>query len=281
MERDIKQLYEIAATIRKDIFTTICNGGGGHLASSFSIVEILTAIYFGNILNYDCKSPCDPDRDRFILSKGHGAVALYSILCRAGYFDKSVLNTYCKGQSKLGGLANMQTCLGVEASTGTLGHGFGFAGGIAWTGKTDEKKYRVITLLGDGECQEGSIWEGAMFASQNKLGNLTAIVDYNKLQAMDNIDNIVGMEPFTSKWESFGWEVAEVDGHSIEQLLNELKKPYQADGKPKVIIAHTTKGKGVSYMENSPAWHYRLPDSEEMKVAIEELNIEENEVMIK
>ncbi len=279
MEKDLSTLYNIAEEIRKNVFKTICRSSGGHIASSFSIVEILTALYFGNVLNYDSKNPNNPERDRFVLSKGHGAVALYATLFKAGYFGESTLNTYCHRESKLGSLANMDVSMGIEASTGSLGHGFGFAGGIAWTGKNKGKKYKVYALIGDGECQEGSIWEGALFASQNCLDNFITIIDFNKLQAMDRLEKIVSIEPLAQKWEAFGWEVKEVDGHDIKQIIDVLTEPTCSKGKPRVVIAHTIKGKGVGYMENSPTWHYRFPNGDEMETAMLELGIRRQELM--
>lgn len=273
------ELIKIAKDMRKSIFKMIYKAGGGHISPSFSIVEILTTLYFGGILKYDPKQPQMPERDRFILSKGHAGTALYAILARAGFFDESVLDTYCKPGSILGGHPDTHKIPGIEASTGALGHGFLYANGIALAGKMDRADYNVYALLGDGECQEGSIWEAALFASHHQLGNFTAIIDYNKLQAMDNHDKIVRLEPFADKWRAFGWDVHEVDGHNIEALMDILGKPKQIDSAPRAVIAHTVKGKGVSYMENAPLWHFRLPNSEELKIAMEELDISAEELI--
>lgn len=263
-------LQEKVKELRQVIFKTICKGGGGHIPASLSIVEILTVLYYG-ILDIDPQSPYAPERDRFILSKGHAGVALYAILADKGFFDKQYLDTFGKRGTILGGHPDMHKVPGVEASTGALGHGFPFGVGIALGGKFDKKSYRVFILLGDGECQEGSIWEAALFAPHHKLDNVIVIIDYNKFQAMDRLDKIVGLEPLVDKWQSFGWEVKEVDGHNIEELQKVFQAAPFVKDKPSVVIAHTIKGKGISFMENAAVWHYRMPDEEEMKVAYRDL----------
>lgn len=251
----------------------ICEGGGGHIPASLSIVEILAVLYHG-ILNIDPKDPQDPDRDRFILSKGHAAVALYAILADKGFFDKKHLDTFGRPGTILGGHPDMHKVPGVEASTGALGHGFPFGLGLALSAKLDKKNYRVFVLLGDGECQEGSIWEAALFAPQHKLDNVIAIIDHNKCQALDRLDKIVCLDPLADKWKAFGWEVKEVDGHNISELKEVFESAPFVSGKPSLVIAHTIKGKGVSFMENIPLWHYRLPNEEEMKIVCDELNLD-------
>jgi len=268
----MQDLSQKAKEIRKSVFKTICNGGGGHLTGSLSIVEILTVLY-NSILRIDPKKLKDPNRDRFILSKGHAGVSLYAVLADKGFFDKKHLDTYGKKGTILGGHPDMYKVPGVEASTGALGHGFPFGVGIALAGKKDKKDYRVFVVVGDGECQEGSIWEAALFAAQFKLDNLTVILDYNKLQAMDRLDTIIGLNPLAEKWKSFGWEVKEVDGHDMNALHKLFTSVPFSPGKPNLILAHTIKGKGVSFMENVPIWHYRLPNAEEMKKACEELGL--------
>jgi len=274
----IDHLKKITATIRKELFITVYKGGGGHIGGALSSVDILTALYFGNILKYDALNPDMPDRDRFILSKGHSSTLLYTVLANAGFISKKELGTYGKSGTSLGGHPKINDIPGIEASTGALGHGLCFATGIALAGKIDGKSYRTYTLLGDGECQEGSIWEAALFAAHQKLGFLTAIVDYNKLQAMDKLDNIIGLESLAGKWRAFGWDVTEVEGHDISQLLNAFRQTRNIGDAPKVIIAHTVKGKGISFMENAPLWHYRLPDKDELKIAMSELNITDEEL---
>lgn len=269
----IKDLENKARELRKAVFKAICKGGGGHIPASLSIVEILIVLYC-DVLKIDPKSPKDPMRDRFILSKGHAGVSLYAILADRGFFDKKCIDTFGKCGTILGGHPDMHRVAGVEASTGALGHGFPFGVGVALAGKMDKKNYRVFVLVGDGECQEGSVWEAALFAPQHKLDNLTVIIDYNKLQAMDRLEKIVSLEPLVDKWRSFGWEAKEVDGHSIPELGDIFKSLPFISGKPNLIIAHTTKGKGISYMEEAPIWHYRLPNKEEMKIACEELGLD-------
>ena len=268
---DLKQK---AAQLRKTIFKVICQGGGGHIPACLSIVEILTVLYH-QILLIDPDNPKESDRDRFILSKGHAGVALYAVLAAKGFITHDQLATYGHSPTMLGGHPDMYKVPGVEASTGALGHGFGFGVGMALAGKMDGKDYRVFTLLGDGECQEGSVWEAAMFAPQHNLDNLIAIIDYNKLQALDSLENIVSLEPLADKWTAFGWEVREVNGHDTSDLLDVFQAvPFERD-KPSLIIAHTTKGKGISFMEDVPIWHYRLPNAEEMKTACAELGLDE------
>ncbi|MFH1309444.1 MAG: transketolase [Candidatus Omnitrophota bacterium] len=265
-------LEKKAKELRRVIVKTICNGGGGHTPASLSIVEILTVLYY-KILNIDPNNLKSLERDRFILSKGHAGVALYAILAEKGFFPKEELNTFGQKGTILGGHPDMHKIPGVEASTGALGHGFSFGAGIALAGKLDKKNYRVFALLGDGECQEGSIWETALFAPQHGLDNLIAIIDYNKYQALDNLEKIVSLGALADKWKAFGWEVKEVDGHDITELTKVLKKVPFSFGKPSVVIANTIKGKGVSFMENVPIWHYRLPNEKEMKILCKELEI--------
>ena len=266
-------LKEKAKELRGVIFESICKGGGGHIPASLSITEILTVLYY-KVLKVDPKDAKNPDRDRFILSKGHASVALYAILADRGFFAKGELEKFGRMGSILGGHPDMYRVPGVEASTGSLGHGFPFGAGIALAGKLDQKLYRVFVLLGDGECQEGSVWEAALFAPQHKLDNLIAIIDYNKIQAMDYLDKIIALEPLADKWEAFGWAVREVDGHDVRALEETLQSTPFVKGKPNLIIAHTIKGKGVSFMENVPIWHYRLPNAGELKTACGELGLQ-------
>lgn len=266
-------LQQKARQLRKTIFEVICQGGGGHIPACLSVVEILTVLYH-QVLHVDPENPRDPDRDRFILSKGHASVALYAILADKGFISYEQLATYGHSGTMLGGHPDMYAVVGVEASTGALGHGFGFGVGMALVGKMDGKDWRVFTLLGDGECQEGSVWEAAMFAPQHNLDNLIAIIDYNKLQALDRLANIVSLEPLADKWKSFGWEVREVDGHDTPALLDIFQAVPFASGKPSLVVAHTIKGKGISFMENVPIWHYRLPNADEMKIACAQLGID-------
>jgi len=275
---EIKDLKLKANIFRQRILDMIVKNKDSHIASAFSLVEILVSLYY-KILNIDPKNPEWEDRDRFILSKGHGGATLYVTLAEKGFFPKSVLDTLCQPKSILGGHPDMLRIPGVEASTGSLGHGLPIAIGISLAAKTDQKSYRTYCLVGDGECQEGTIWEAAMCAAQHKLDNLTAIVDYNKLQICGPVSDIVNLEPFLEKWKSFGWETVEIDGHNIEEIVSTLKKvPFKKD-KPSAIIAHTVKGKGVSYMENVTKWHSMLPDIEELKQAKKELKDSEIKII--
>jgi len=256
--------------IREKILEMVAVSRSGHIASSFSIVEILLALYF-NILKVNPLKPNDPDRDRFILSKAHGCSALYTVLAQRGFFSEKILDTFCQTGSILGGHPERGKVPGIEVSAGSLGHGLSIGAGIALAAKRDFKNFRAFALLGDGECDEGSVWEAALFAVHYKLDNLTVIVDYNKFQASGKISEIIGVEPLAEKWKSFGWEVAEVDGHNEAELVKILGKVPLFEGKPNAIIAHTIKGKGVSFMEENPAWHTGIPNSDDFFLAKEEL----------
>lgn len=276
MEFDAVKLEKIAADIRKKIYIIAHHAGGGHMGAAFSMADIITVLYFGGILKYDENNPDWKERDKFILSKGHACYALYAVLAKAGYFTDKELRNVGKPGSSFGGHPKIYDIPGVEASTGALGHGLSFAIGNALADRYDGRKNHIYVVLGDGECQEGSVWEAALSASALKLDNLTAIVDHNKLQAMDKLENIVGMKPFGEKWSAFGWNVVEIDGHdmvSIHKALLEKKEE-----KPTLIVANTIKGKGVSFMENVPIWHYRMPNEEELPILMEELGISRKEL---
>lgn len=274
---EITQLENIAKKIRKKTFLMIFHAGSGHIAPSLSAVELLVALYF-KILKIDKNNYRDNDRNRFILSKGHASAALYAILAEKDILDENILNTFCQRDSILGGHPEAHLIPGVEVSTGSLGHGLSFGAGMAFAGKLDKKDYRVFALLSDGECQEGTVWEAAMFASHHKLDNLIAIIDHNKLQSLGQIDNIVSLKPFADKWESFGWGVREVNGHNISGIIDALEKVPFSKNRPSVLIAHTTKGKGISFMENAPIWHYRMTNEDELKIVLDELDIDESEL---
>ncbi len=246
--------------------------GTPHLGSCLSIVDILVAIYF-SALRIDPKSPGAPDRDRFILSKGHGAPALFQVLAKRGFFPEKMLETY--GQD--GGIfaehpPTPDHLAGIEAATGSLGHGLPIGLGIALSARIQHQGYRVYVLLGDGECNEGSIWEAAMMAAAQKVDNLMVFVDFNKWQATDRSQDVMALEPFVEKWRAFGWESCEIDGHDMQQIVDILSKP-NTTGKPMAVIAHTVKGKGVSFMEDDNNWHYRIPKTEEVDAAKKELGV--------
>ena len=261
--------------IRKLIFMQACAAGGAHMGAAFSVTDILGTLYFGEVLSYKPDNPWWEDRDRLILSKGHAGVALYAALALAGYFDLDHLKTFCQPGSRLGGHPKIHEIPGVEASTGALGHGLSFGIGIAYANKADKKQSHTYIILGDGECQEGSIWEGALSAPTLGLDNLTVIVDHNKLQAMDELETIVRMKPFTEKWKAFGWNVVEINGHNCVEIRKALLT--RCTGKPTVIVANTIKGKGVSFMENVPIWHYRMPNEQELQVLFDDLEFTEEE----
>ena len=264
--------------IRKGIFLTAYHGksSAAHLASSYSVVEILYALYCRKVLRYNANDPCKPDRDRLILSKGHASLALYQILRCVGFLSDEQLDTFCYPDSILGGEPNMLEIPGVEATTGSLGHGLSYGVGIAIALKQLKLSSKVYVILGDGECQEGSIWEAAMSANRYNLDNLIAIVDCNRLQKMDFIENTMGRQNWEDRWKSFGWVVDSVDGHKVDDIESELRKENYCH--PRVILANTIKGKGFSLMENRAEWHYRMPSKKQLKVLMQELNLSEEEL---
>jgi len=266
-------LSKTAQKIRQLTLKMITEAKASHIGSSFSIVEILTALYFGDILKIDPQNPDDPKRDIFILSKGHGCASLYATLALRGFFPEEVLykEFYTDG-GRLTGHPSFKLIPGIEVATGALGHGLSMGVGFAKAAKIDAKKTKTFVVLGDGECNEGAVWEAALFAGQHKLDNLTVIVDYNQLQGLGCSKDVLCMDPFKEKWAAFGWEAKEVDGHNLEELTEVLKKVPFKEGKPNAIIAHTVKGKGVSYMEGELAWHYKSPNEEEFKQAVKELS---------
>jgi len=264
----MKDLEKLSKNIRINALEMVNKANASHIASALSIVDIMSVLY-GSIMHYDVKNPSYKDRDRFILSKGHGCVAVYSTLAEIGFINKEDLTTYGDDFSWLMNHISHKVS-GVEFSTGALGHGLPFGVGKSLAAKIQKKNYKTYVLLSDGEMDEGSNWEALMFAAHNRLDNLVAIIDYNKLQSLDSIENTLGLEPLNSKLSAFGCQVIEVDGHNTEEIKSALISPQ--DKKPKVIIAHTVKGKGVSYMENSVEWHYKSPSDEQLKEALEEIN---------
>lgn len=268
---------EINNEIRKEIFLTANKVHVAHIASAFSIVEIMNVLYLQNVLKVDQINPDWDERDRFILSKGHGSLALYSVLRRKGFFDENLMNSFCKPGSVLGGEPTHEIP-GVEVATGSLGHGLSVGVGMAIGFKMDKKNNQVYVLLGDGECQEGTIWEAIMYASAKKLDNLTIIIDCNKIQKMGSIEDIIGIKSWRKTLESFNLNILEIDGHNNDEIINAFKTKFN-NGLPKVILANTVKGKGVSIIENDPRWHFRLPNKKEKKVFMSELKIEESEMM--
>jgi transketolase len=265
-----EDLKEVAKRLRRDIVTMIGKAGSGHPGGSLSAVEILTTLFW-RILRHKPSDPQWQDRDRFILSKGHAAPVLYSVLAECGYFPKSELATLRQLDSHLQGHADRTATPGVEMSSGSLGQGLSFAIGVALAGRLNSQSFRVYALLSDGECDEGQTWEAAMSAAHFKLDNLTAIVDNNGIQLSGFNRDIMNLDPLNKKWEAFGWHVTDVDGHDLTQLLDALKKAQKVRGQPAVIIAHTVKGKGVSFMENNVDFHGKAPNAEQMEKALKEL----------
>lgn len=266
----IKTLKVHAQSIRNRVLKMVHNGKSSHVGTALSAVDILTVLYF-KIMSIDPGQPKNPARDRFILSKGHGCTAQYATLCERGFIDEKVLETYYQDGGLLPGHATHDSVPGVEVSTGSLGHGLSLAVGMAYAAKLDGKKYRTFVVMGDGECNEGSVWEAAMAASHWKLDNLVVIVDHNKLQGCGSPAEVMGLEPFVAKWQAFGWNARELDGHDIEALVEALNLLPAEKGKPTVLIAHTVKGKGVSFMEGKVEWHYKSPDQTQLQQACEEI----------
>ncbi|MBK5245859.1 MAG: transketolase [Peptostreptococcaceae bacterium] len=265
-----KNLEDISNNIRISIIKAVHAAGSGHPGGSLSASDILTVLYFHE-MKIDPKDPKMKDRDKFILSKGHAAPVLYSTLAEKGYFPKEELLTLRKLNSKIQGHPDMRKVIGVEMSTGSLGQGFSVAGGVAMANKMDGKSGRVYVLLGDGELQEGLVWEAAMSSAHYKLDNLTAIIDWNGLQIDGNNDDVMTVKPIDSKFESFGWNVISIDGHNIGQIIDALSQAREFKGKPTAIIAKTIKGKGVSFMEDIAGWHGKAPNDEEAEMAVKEL----------
>ena len=269
-EYDIHELESMARELRRDIVKTIYNAGSGHPGGSLSELEILIALYF-RTMRHDPSNPGWPDRDRLILSKGHASPGLYAVLARAGYIGREETATFRKLDSRLQGHAHPMTP-GVEMNSGSLGMGLSFALGCALAARLDRKDYLVYALLGDGECDEGEVWEAAMAAAHHKATNLIAFVDRNRIQNDRFTDQVMSLEPLAQKWRSFGWRVLETEGHHFPSLLATLEKARRRRARPTVIIAHTIKGKGVSFMENNPAFHGRAPNKEEFEQAMKELS---------
>ena len=243
-----------------------------HLASALSCVNIIATLYI-KVLRIFPKNPSNPDRDRFILSKGHAAAALYVVLCHKGFFSKKKLSTYGKKNSLLEEHPNPKL-KGIEAATGSLGHGLSVGCGNALAAKIKNKKYYTYVLMGDGECNEGSVWEAALFASSKKLGKLVAIIDYNKWQGIGRTNEILNLEPFDDKWKDFGWNVFNINGHNNSEVINTIKKIKKIrNGKPSIVIANTIKGKGIDFMEDDNNWHYRIPTTEEVKLVQKKLKL--------
>lgn len=277
---DAEKVRAAAAQMRRDIVTMLEKAGSGHPGGSLSATEIMATLYFGGVLRHNPDDPADPSRDRFILSKGHCCPALYAALAESGYFPRAWLDTLRKLGSHLQGHPDMNKCPGVEVSTGSLGQGLsvgsGLALGLRWDesdATTSAQTPQVFVLMGDGELQEGQVWEAAMFAAQNHLGNLVAIVDNNNLQIDGHLDDVVGLGDICAKFASFGWHVIEcADGNDVEQVHDALTQAAAYEAGPAVVVAHTVKGKGVSFMEDQAGWHGKAPNAEQLAQALAEID---------
>ncbi len=266
----IEELEKMAVIIRCDIIDMICTAAAGHPGGSLSAADVVTALYF-RVMRIDPQNPDWPDRDRFILSKGHACPVWYAALAERGYFGKSHLKTLRQMGSILQGHPDMLKTPGIDMTAGSLGHGLPAGLGMALSGKLQQKDYHVFVIIGDGESQEGSIWEASMAAPNFKLDNLTAILDYNHLQNDYSVEDIMPIHPVVDKWQAFGWHVIDIDGHNMTQVVQALEEAKLHKGAPTMIVANTVKGKGVSYMENVCEWHGKAPCQEEADQALEEL----------
>jgi transketolase len=267
----IQELESIARTLRRHVVRMIAAANSGHPGGSLSAVEIVTALYFGGVLRHDPQQPEWPDRDRFILSKGHGVPVLYAALAERGYFPVDELMTLRQVNSRLQGHPVQGTLPGIEASTGSLGQGLSIGIGHALAARLDGKRFRTYVLLGDGECQEGQVWEAAMTAPNYELSSLTAIVDSNRYQLDGAVEDINSLAPFADKWRAFGWHVREIDGHDFGAVLAALHEAQEPRDLPMCILAHTVKGKGVTFMENNNEFHGKAPNREQLDVALSQL----------
>lgn len=266
---ELRKIRSLAKAIRIHCLRMTSGGGSSHVGSAFSCADILASLY-GSVMRFDPAVPKSPARDRFVMSKGHAGAAAYAALAESGFMPVSMLNQHYRDGSKLSGHISHKGIPGVELSTGSLGHGLPVASGMALALKRGGGAQRVFVLLSDGEMDEGSNWESILFSAHHRLGNLTAVVDYNKIQSLGPVSETLALEPFTEKWRSFGWSVNEVDGHDHAELSAALGRG-SADYRPRVVIAHTVKGKGVSFMEHSVLWHYRTARGDEFDRALTEL----------
>lgn len=267
----IKELRILANDIRIDIIKMLAKAGSGHAGGSLSVTDILVALYFGGVLNYDSKRPNWKERDRFVLSNGHVCPALYAVLARAGYFSRAKLSTLRKINSDLQGHPDRTSLPGIETSAASLGQGIGVACGLAAAGKMDKANYKVICLTSDGEHQEGSTWEAVNFASHYKLDNLINIIDRNRCQISGCTEDVMHVDPLAKKYQDFGWKVFQANGHNIEAITKSVQQAKKVKSKPSVIIAKTVMGKGVSFMEGDYRWHGKAPKPEEAEKALKEL----------
>ena len=267
---ELATLEDTARRVRAQVVRMSYRARSPHLGSSLSCIDILVAAYF-SALNLDAERPQDPDRDRFILSKGHAAPALYAVLAERGMFPRQQLESFNRDGSALAEQPSPGCVPGMEAATGSLGHGLPIGLGMALAGRLQERRYRVFVALSDGECNEGSVWEAALFAPAHRLDNVLAVVDYNRWQATGRSNEVMALAPLADKWRAFGWSTTEVDGHDLRALVEVFGKVPDGSGKPIAVIAHTVKGKGVSFMEDDNNWHYRIATADEVQEAWQQL----------
>ena len=272
MKTETSDLEVMARRIRGKLIEMSHRAHTPHLGSALSCVDILVAAYWG-ALAIDPKNPADPRRDRFIFSKGHSIPALYATLAYRGFFSAELLDTFAQAGSHLPEQPSPSCVPGLEWATGSLGHGLSVGLGIALAGRIQKQNYRVFVLMSDGECNEGSVWEAALLAPAHRLDNVLAIIDYNKWQATGRSEEVMSLKPLREKWEAFGWSAYDVDGHDPQALVDLLKNVPDGTGKPIAVVAHTVKGKGVSFMEDDNNWHYRIPDANQVVAAREELGL--------
>lgn len=267
----LADLERIAREIRGEVIAMSHRADTPHLGSALSCVDMLVACYFSGALRVDPSNPRNPDRDRIILSKGHGAMALYAVLAYRGFFPREELLTFNREGSRFQEHPGPHTAPGIEVATGSLGHGLAVGLGMALAARSLQKNYRVAAIISDGECNEGSTWEAALFAAANKLSNVIVMIDYNKWQATGRSDEVLALRPLREKWAAFGWDAVEIDGHDLKALVEFLDAP--ASDRPRIAVCHTIKGKGCSFMEDDNNWHYRVPTAEEVEKARKELGL--------
>lgn len=265
---ELDELHKISMEIRQDVLRMAYNASSSHIGAALSIIDILAVLYF-EVLKID---PYDNNRDKFILSKGHASSALYAVLAKKGFISNEILDSYYTDDSPLSGHPKRNSIPGVEASTGSLGHGLAIGCGLALSDKNDSKMCKTVVLMGDGECNEGTVWESAMFASSKELNNLIVIIDNNELQGLGRVKEVTGLYSLEKKWKAFNWNTVEIDGHDKHQIYKALTDAYQSKNNPAVIIAHTIKGKGINFMEDELKWHYKSPNKEEYIAAMKELS---------
>ena len=267
---DHNDIEKLSQNIKEHAINMTHLGKSSHIASVLSMADILAVLY-GSVMNFKSDEPAWKNRDRFILSKGHAGAGVYAVLAEKNFIPKSKLKTHYKDGSDLSGHVSHKGIPGVEFSTGSLGHGLPVAAGMALAAKINKDNHRIFVLMGDGECDEGSNWEAALFSSHHKLDNLTIIIDRNKWQSIYTTEETLALEPFADKWKAFGWEVKDIDGHNLTDLYHAISEVEASKGKPLCVIANTIKGKGVSFMEDNIVWHYRSPQDQEYEDAIKEI----------